>query len=142
MLTKNSNNTWDAISEITLQQGTSLTVLDDAFKKGLPIIGMDATPYKSSAVKGALWDGTSFSGGNTDVNAPADDDEFWNITKRYVFLCENLVVLAYTSGNDSPKAPMFEAAFAGETILIKTLTGPRVKVGKTFNWNGTELTLI
>jgi hypothetical protein len=37
---------------------------------------------------------------------------------------------------------MWEAAMSGETIIIKTETGPRVKVGKTFNWDGIELTLV
>jgi len=142
ILTKNSNNTWDAIHDITVNEGTiSKTTLESAIETGLPIVGMDATSYKSTATKDSVWNGESFSGGKIQETAPDDDDEFWTLNKRYVFLCDNSVVFSLIVSIGSEKSDMYAAAFAGETILVKSETGPRVKVGKTFNWDGTELTL-
>jgi hypothetical protein len=69
-------------------------------------------------------------------------EDFFTVNKRYAFLCDNKAVLFITIPIGNANSDMFAAAFAGETILIKTVTGPRVKVGKTFNWDGTELTLV
>ena len=143
VLTKNSNDTWDAISQAEFAEGTvSKTVLDEAFESGLPITGMDATPYKATAVKESIWDGVSFSGGRINEEFLSIEDEYWDTNKRYVFLSDNKVVLAVTVKNEDSKSEMFAAAFAGETILVKTETGPFNKVGKTFNWDGTELTVV
>jgi hypothetical protein len=141
VLTKNSNNTWDGISQAQLKEGTiSKTVLDEAFETGLPITAMDVTSHKETAKKGATWNGTSFSGGTADL-AEEVDDEFWTLNKRYAFLCDNKVVLAVIVSNSSSGSEMWAAAVAGETILVKTESVPFSKVGKTFNWDGTELTL-
>ena len=143
VLTKNSNNTWDAISDITLEEGTiSKTVLEDAFASNLPMVGMDITALGPTVLKNSVWDGASFSGGITPpADIPAMPEDFFTINKRYAFLCDNKAVLFITVPIGSPQSDMFAAAFAGETILIKTETGPFNKVGKTFNWDGTELTL-
>ena len=143
VLTKNSNDTWDAISQAELAEETiSKTVLDEAFESGLPITGMDATSHKGSALKESIWNGVSFSGGRVSEDLLLLEDEYWDLNKRYVFLCNNKVVFSLVVNNESNKSEMFAAAFAGETILIKTETGPFNKVGKTFNWDGTELTLV
>ena len=143
VLTKNPNNTWDAIHEVILQDGTiSKSVLEDAFASNLPIVGMDVTAYATTVLKNSVWDGASFSGGITPpADIPAMPEDFFILNKRYAFLCDNKAVLFITVPIGSPQSDMFAAAFAGETILIKTETGPRVKVGKTFNWDGSELTL-
>jgi hypothetical protein len=141
VLTKNSDNTWDGISQAQFEEGTiSKTVLDEAFETGLPITAMDVTSHKETAKKGATWNGTSFSGGSNN-SSESPDDEFWTLNKRYAFLCDNKVVLAVTVLNSSSVSGMWAAAVAGETILVKTESGPFNKVGKTFNWDGTELTL-
>lgn len=144
VLTKNSNNTWDAISEITLEEGTiSKTVLEDAFASNLPIVGMETTAYGATVLKNSVWDGASFSGGITPpADIPAMPEDFFTVNRRYTFLCDNKAVLFITIPVDSAKSAMFAAAFAGETILIKTDAGPFNKIGKTFNWDGTDLTLV
>jgi hypothetical protein len=143
ILTKNSNDTWDAISQTTLSEGTiSKTILDSAFETGLPIVGMDVTPHKSKAKKESIWNGSSFSGGNSEADLPLDDDAIWATLKRYVFLCDNKVVFSMSVSNENSNSEMMSAAFAGETILVKTSSGPTNKVGKTFTWNGTDLTLV
>jgi len=144
VLTKNTNNTWDAIHEVTLQDGTlSKSVLEDAFASNLPIVGMDATPYASTLRKNAVWDGTSFSGGIVPPEGtPEMPEDYITLNNIYVFLCDNKAVLFINVPIGSAKSDMYAAAFAGETIVVKSDTGPRVKVGKTFNWDGTQLTLV
>ncbi len=144
VLTKNSNNTWDAISDITLEEGTiSKNVLEDAFASNLPIIGMDITNYGPTVFKNSVFDGDSFSGGITPpLSSPEMPEDFFTVNKRYAFLCDNKAVLFLTVPIGSANSDMFAAAFAGETIVVKSDTGPRVKVGKTFNWDGTQLTLV
>ena len=144
VLTKNTNNTWDAISEVTLKEGSlSETMLEDAFASNLPIVGMDATPYAETALKNSVWDGTSFSGGIVPpADSPAMPEDFATLNRIYAFLCDNKVVLSVTIPLGSQKSDMWSAAIAGETIIVKSDTGPRVKVGKTFNWDGTQLTLV
>jgi hypothetical protein len=141
VLTKNDDNTWDAIRDVILKDELA-TAIEDALANELPIIGINATAYKSSAAKNAVWNGTSFSGGNINPDMPSDDNEIWDTFNRYVFLSDNKVILSFTVGKDDANSAMYEAAFAGETILVKSTSEPRMKVGKTFNWDGTNLVLV
>lgn len=141
ILTKNGDNTWDGIHEIVPGPTTDTSVIDAAFETGLPVIGMNASLHKESSVRGATWNGTSFSGGEINEEVSLDA-EYLDSIKRYVFLCDDKVVFSMTFEKNWHNIEMFDAAFAGETILIKTTTGPKNKVGKTFNWDGTELTLV
>jgi hypothetical protein len=139
ILTKNSNDTWDGIYQIYTNGPSSTVVVDAALETGLPIIGMNASEHKTSAVRGATWDGTSFTGGTVNPETPLDDEALAKIN-RYVFLCDNKVVFSLTMSVNSSTAEMFDAAFSGETILVKHTLGPINVVGKTFNWDGTDLT--
>jgi hypothetical protein len=141
ILTKNSDNTWDGVHEIIPNPSQDTTIIEAAFESGLPVTGMNASLHKTSAVRGATWNGTSFSGGevNTEVSL---DQETLDSMKRYVFLCDSKVVLSMTLVSTAPNTEMFDAAFAGETILVKPVGGPFNKIGKTFNWDGTDLTLV
>jgi hypothetical protein len=132
-ITKNDNNTWDAIYDLAVKNGTDLySLLADEIAKGLPLIGMRVTPYKSKAIRGAVWDGTSFSGGNLKPHVPLDDDEIWTTSEKYSFLSDNKIVVSFTVPNDDSQSEMFKAAFAGETVLVRNISKPLDKVGKTF----------
>jgi hypothetical protein len=141
VLTKNTNNTWDAIHDLNIE-GTSelVSLIEKAFEKEVPLVGMNVTAYKSKAVKGAIWDGSSFSGGVPADGVPSDNDEAWTTKEKYSFLSDNEIIVSFTVNNNDAQSEMFKAAFAGETVLVKNLTRPFDKVGQTFNLNGTELT--
>jgi hypothetical protein len=141
ILTKNGDNTWDGIHQISPSLQHDTTVVEAAFETGLPITGMNASEHKTSAVRGATWNGTSFSGGIINSESALDDEALSKIN-RYVFLCDNKVVLSMTVSVNAAKAEMFNAAFSGETILVKNISGPKNVIGKTFNWDGSELTLV
>lgn len=137
VLVQNSDNTWDVLNVLRTNELSSTTIVDEAFTTGLPITGLEATSHKSSAVKGATWDGTSFSGGNITANMPSDEDELWNNIKRYVFLCDNKVVLTMTISSSLSTAEMFDAAFSsGGVRLAKVPEGQLVRPGTTVNWDG------
>jgi hypothetical protein len=141
VLTKNSNNSWDAIHDLNIKGTTELvSLIEKEFEKGVPLVGMNVTAHKSKAVKGAIWDGSSFSGGVPAEGVPSDTDEAWTKREKYSFLSDNKIIVSFTINNDDAKSEMFKAAFAGETVLVKNLTKPFDKIGQTFNLNGTELT--
>jgi hypothetical protein len=143
VLTKNDNNTWDAIHELDMTATDDLSLMiDSELDKGVPLIGMKVTSYKSKAIKGAVWDGSSFSGGVPGEAVPLDTDEVWNTRQKYSFLSDNKIIVSFVVNNDNAKSEMFEAAFAGETVLVKNLTKPFNKLGKTFTLDGTSLTLV
>ena len=143
ILTKNDNDTWDAIHELDMLPAEDLSLLIDAeLDKGVPLTGMNVTSHKSKAIKGAVWNGSSFSGGVPGEGVPLDTDEVWNTRKKYSFLSDNKIIVSFTVDNDNEKSEMFEAAFAGETILIKNLSKPFNKIGKTFTLDGTSLTIV
>jgi hypothetical protein len=140
ILTKNGDNTWDGVHQVPINPTADTTIIDAALESGLPVVGMNASSHKASSVRGAVWNGDSFVGGNVNSEASVDQEQLDSFS-RYVFLCDNKVVFSMTVKADSGNTEMFDAAFAGETILVKCEDGPFNKVGKTFNWDGTELTL-
>lgn len=143
MLTKNINDTWDAFYTIGLDETVDLKAfVDSELEKGVPLVGMNVTAHKTKAVKGAIWNGSSFSGGVKSEFVPLDDDEFWKKTQKYSFLSDNKIVFSFTMPNDYSKIEMLDAAFSGEVVLVKNLSKPVSKVGKTFTLNGLELTLV
>jgi len=140
ILTKNGDNTWDGVHQVPINPTADTTIIDAALESGLPVVGMNALSHKTSSVRGAIWNGDSFVGGNVNSEASVDQEQLDSFS-RYVFLCDNKVVFSITVKVDSGNTEMLDAAFAGETILVKSEDGPFNKVGKTFNWDGTELTL-
>jgi hypothetical protein len=143
VLTKNDDGTWHAIHELDITPTENVALLiDSALDSGVPLTGMNVTSHKSKAIKGAEWDGSYFSGGVPGEGVPLDTDELWNTRKKYSFLSDNKIVVSFTVENDNAKSEMFEAAFAGETILVKNLSKPFDKIGKTFTLDGTSLTLV
>ena len=141
VLTKNANNTWDAIHDLNIKPGTNLSeLIESALEKGVPLVGMNVTSHKAKAIKGATWDGSSFSGGSPAEGVPSDSDDLWTTREKYSFLSDNKIVVSFTIYNTDAQSEMFKAAFAGETVLVKNSTRPLDKVGKTFNLNGMELT--
>lgn len=143
ILTKNANNSWDAIHELNIKSDTDLSrLLDSALEKGVPLVGMNVTSYKSKAIKGAIWDGLSFSGGSPAEGVPSDSDDLWTTREKYSFLSDNEIVISFTLPNEDAQSAMFKAAFAGETVLLKNSTRPLDKLGKTFLLDGLDLTLV
>jgi hypothetical protein len=143
VLTKNSQNNWDAIHELDLDPSSDLSIsIDKELEKGVPLVGMNVTTYKSKAVKGAKWNGSSFSGGVAQSGVPSDTDEVLSTREKYSFLSDNEIVVSFTIDNDYPQSEMLKAAFNSETILVKNTSRPLSKIGKTFSLNGLELELI
>jgi hypothetical protein len=143
VLTKNDDGTWHAIHELDIMPTEDVSLLiDGALASGVPLTGMNVTSHKSKAIKGAVWDGSVFSGGVPGEGVPLDTDEIWNTREKYSFLSDNKIIVSFTVDNDNDKSQMFEAAFSGETILVKNLSKPFNKIGRTFTLDGTSLTLV
>ena len=138
ILTKNGDNTWDAIHQISPGLTANTTVVDAALETGLPLIGMNVSQHLNSVRRGSTWDGTSFTGVSVDQENLLDDEAL-SAKRGYAFLCDNKVVFLISMLANSDNSEMFDAAFAGETLLVKSETGSYNKVGKSYTWDGTEL---
>lgn len=138
VLVKNSNESYDVLSFINYDNDTEITNrIDTALSGEGPVIAMDASEHKLTATHGSIWDGTSFSGGRQSKVADATPEELDSF-KLYVFLHNNTVIARNAVRLDSPKAPMFEAAFASEVILVKVPEDQVVLVGETHGWDGSR----
>jgi hypothetical protein len=143
VLVKNDSENWDVVSYVNVLESAH-AILDEAWESGLPITGMAVNHLPpSTTVKGATWDGTSFSGGTPAEGLPSDDDsETWGNITRYAFLADSKVVLLMVVNNDGPKSEMFSAAFEGDVAIAKSPEGSSFEIGNTVSWVGNEITLL
>lgn len=145
VLVKN-NDVYDIIANFNQKDPELAAVLDAAYSSGSPITGMAITgdletvrQHKLTATYGSTWDGSSFSGGRVSKASDATQEQL-DSYDLYVFLCDNVVVGRIGTVLGNPKAEMYQAAFAGETLLVKVPSHQTVFVGETYGWDGTEFT--
>lgn len=118
IVVKNGEGTWDVLSTIDYSASPEREQrLSDAIDSGKPIIGMITTPYQCLATNGAVWDGTTFSGGLPCVVPP----EFsWEGINTYSLLCDNVIVASIINTANPSLSAMNDAAFSdpeGVTIV-------------------------
>ena len=141
ILVKN-NDSYDVIGEWNHGQEEKKAALESACQSGLPIVGMEANEFKIEAKYGATWNGTTFSGGTAGPNLLSSTQEQLDSFNLYVFLCDNVVVARLATSVNSPKAPMYAAAFTSEVTLVKVPSDQRVFAGESYNWDGTRFSVI
>jgi hypothetical protein len=132
MIAKDTGNTYDVIGVVRTNEELS-AALDAEWDKNLPIVGMNVSDHKATATKGAAWNGTSFDGEANEgffALSQAEKDAF----KQYAFLCDNKIIHRLSVQSGTEKAELFDAAFAGEVLLIKcvfVVSGTTVTYNKT-----------
>ncbi len=132
MIAKDTGNTYDVIGVVRTNEELSAT-LDAEWDKNLPIVGMNVSDHKATATKGATWNGTSFDGEANEgffALSQAEKDSF----KQYAFLCDNKIIHRISIASGTEKAELYDAAFAGEVLLIKcvfVVSGTTVTYNKT-----------
>ena len=127
ILVRDSGNVYDVLGALSTDESTR-TALDLEWDKNLPIIGMDASNHKATATKGATWNGTSFDGTAAE-GFFALTQEQKDAYRQYVFICDNRIVYRISTDTGTPKADLYDAAFADETLLVKcafALAGQKV----------------
>lgn len=135
-IVKNDDQTWDIFFDFSYQSYKRLSAIKEAWDSKLPIVSMEVTAHKTTALVGAFWDGSSFSGGHeingTDYKSLPDTKEYWESHKVYGFLCDNVLLACIVTTNDTPLAELVAAAFEGEVKLIKHNGFP---LGQSINYN-------
>jgi hypothetical protein len=135
-IVKNDDQTWDIFFDFNYYSMVRLSALKTEWDKQLPITFMEVTSYKNTAIIGASWDGSSFSGGNEldgiHYKALPDTEEFWESHKVYGFLCDNALMAMIVTTNDTDFAELVAAAFEGEVQFIKH---EGIPLGQSINYN-------
>lgn len=127
ILVKDSGNTYDVLGALKTNEDTR-TALDLEWDKNLPIIGINASNHKATATRGATWNGTSFDGTAAEGFFALTQEEK-DAYKQYVFICDNKIIHRFALDAATEKADQYDAAFAGEVILVKcnfALAGTKV----------------
>lgn len=136
------NGVYDVISLFNHIREDVVNNLDTAYATGLPITSIDASAHKQSALYGATFDGSAFSGGVSGPNLLKATQEELDSFNLYAFLSDSVVVARIAVPVDSPKAEMFSAANATGMSLIKVPEDQAVYVGQSYNWDGTSFSSV
>ena len=133
LIVKNSQNTWDVWSTLPnipfLEREERLQA---AIKSEYPIIGKNVTDHKTSAKSGAVWDGKSFSGGETKKIILEDTE-----ISVYAYMCNNVIVLLHFGEPGTELDEQFQAIFESETTIINIPEGQTARAGDI--WDGTNI---
>lgn len=105
---------------------------ENTINSGLPIIGMNTTPFQNDGCTNAIWDGNSFSGGNSF--APMNLN--WDVARSYSLLCENKIFLTIFQTSETLADHMFDAAFTQDIVFLKLQDDQFVSKGDI--WNGSS----
>jgi hypothetical protein len=132
ILVKDTGDTYDVLGALRTTEEIRAS-LDLEWDKGLPIVGMDINNHKETATKGAVWNGTSFDGTINSSYFELSQEEK-DAYKQYAFLCDNKIIYRVSVETGSEKASVYDAAFAGEVLLVKcafAVNGNKVTYNKT-----------
>lgn len=139
ILVKN-NEAYDVIGFFNNSKQVVMDALNTAYETGTTITAMDASAHKQTALYGATFDGSSFSGGTAGPNLMTATQEQLDSFDLYVFLSNNVVVARIAIPVDTPKAEMYKAAIATGVSLVKIPQSQNILLGETYNWDGTSFT--
>jgi hypothetical protein len=142
VLVKNDETSWDVVHTLQYEtDGERKAIVDQALAKDSPVIGMETTSYRNLVKPGAVWDGSSFSGG---VALPPDKIavDIWETHKRFTFLSENVVIANFAIEKESPVSEFLSAAFENDVILVSVPSDQSVSSGGTYGWDGTRFSAV
>ena len=135
LVVKISDTEWEVIAKYDLIEQKN-TIFLDAIESGKTINGMIITPFRESATLGAVWNGSSFSGGKEPGYTRSEED--WEVTSTYALLADNVIFMTFSATlNDIQHAKM-EAAFASDVTMVPIRLTDVVRLGSI--WNGQEFT--
>jgi len=105
---------------------------ENAINSGLPIIGMNTSSFKNDGCTDAIWNGTSFSGGQSFEPMNLN----WDLSRSYSLLCNNKIFLTIFQIAGNLSDSMFEAAFTQDIVFLKLQDDQFVSKGDI--WNGSS----
>ena len=147
VLAKNDDSSWKVVFEFTFSTDDRKNILDSALASNLPITVMETTSFKNEAKSGAVWNGTSFSGGHAPdgidyMELPTDDD-YWSTRRTYAFICDNVVIAMVIANDNLAVGNYLNENFAKDDIrLIKVPEGKKIMVGESVQFDSSSNTLL
>lgn len=136
-----NNGLHDVIGLFSHNRQAVTDALDAAWETGSAITAINVNAHKQTALYGATWNGSSFSGGVAGPNLNNATQEELDSFDLYAFLCNNVVVARMAAPVNTPKAEMFSIACDTGMILVKVPSSQSILVGKSYNWDGTSFTI-
>lgn len=133
-----NDNLYDVIATFNKPVKQVMDDLDAAYATGSSITAIDANAHKQTALYGATWNGSSFSGGTAGPRLLEATQEQLDSFDLFAFLCNNVVVARIAAPVNTPKAEMFAAALATGMSMVKVPATQNVVVGQSYNWDGTS----
>jgi len=138
LIIKENENVWEVLTKVDYSTSEErANRLSNAVDSGNPMTGMITTPFQCSATNGAIWDGTSFSGGLPCAVPP---EISWEGLSTYAVLCENTIVAQWIITANPTLSAMYDAAFddPNGVNMVRIPEGVSVAMGDI--WDGQNFT--
>ena len=133
LLVKGSSQEWEVVAKYNLPK-PKFDEFMAAYESGNPITGMITTTHGEAAVPGAIWNGTSFSGG---TKSPwMDETVDWSVIGTYALISDNKILISFTGVKNDIGYDKMEAAFGSEVTLVPITLGQNALLGSI--WNGQD----
>jgi hypothetical protein len=97
-----NNDAYDVIGIYSSNKPEVMDNLAAAYATGATISAIDASAYKQTALHGATFDGSSFSGGTAGPNLLTATQEQLDSFNLYAFLSNNVVVARMAVPSEGP----------------------------------------
>lgn len=127
---------WEVFQLIRLADSEDSTDLVNLIKEALlsnaVISGVNASTAGESLKRGAIWDGTNFSGGTEYQPSFLNSSR----TKKFALLENQKILLVFTAVEDSIEDELYSAAWSQNLKIIQVLEDQTVAPGYT--WDGTN----
>lgn len=133
LVVKISDQNWEVIAKYNLPS-KKLDEFLNAYESSNLITGLNTTSYKESAVPGATWDGTLFSGGVKPAWIQEDTD--WSLISTYSLISNNKILIVLNTVKNDVSDEKMKAAFSSDVTMVPITLENIPKLGST--WNGTE----
>lgn len=137
LVTEDTPGVWEVFHMVrppisSTEEPLFVSRLEQAYSNGHEIIGMSVPEQKNLVAAGAVWDGTTFSGGESTINRAEVDYDNIDV---YAFLANNVVVFTMIIKKESVNSPTFNAAFGNNVKMIQVDMGQVVTTGYTWDGN-------
>ena len=134
LIVKITDENWEVVAKYDIPE-VKFNAFLTAYESGSPITGMVTTSYQDSAVPGATWDGSSFSGG-TKPQYMNDPDTDWSVLSTYALLSDNVILFLFNTVKNDAADERMKAIYASEVSIVPITIDYVPSLGDT--WDGQQ----
>jgi hypothetical protein len=136
LIVKNSDGNWEVAEKYNLPE-SKLSLLLTAHENKDTIVGMITSAYEDTAVPGATWNGSSFSGGtklrwmdNPDLAVD------WSVSTTYSLLINNVIFIVFNNVKNDLSDDKMKAIFSSEVSMVPFEENRYLNLGTI--WDGQD----